>query len=84
MKNIQIKSSIGIAVILIVILVCVGIYYGIASLNEEAFHRGFNAGSEAQKMLDDLNNHQTNKLIPQPKNKINILHFTSLNTPKKH
>lgn len=53
MKNIKVNPIIAFAVILIAILACYGIYQGIASLNDEAFYRGFNAGSESQKLLDD-------------------------------
>lgn len=72
MPDIYIKPSIGIIVILITIATCFDIYYGMVNLNEEAFYRGFNAGSEAQKMLDDLNNHRVDKPIPPPNKKIKI------------
>lgn len=53
MKNIQVHPVIAVTIILLSLLICYGIYQGIATLNDEAFYRGFNAGAEVQKLLDD-------------------------------
>ncbi len=61
MKNIKVKPLTAAIVILITIIGCYGFYRSMANLNEESFYRGFNTGSEAQKMLDDLNNPKVDK-----------------------
>lgn len=60
MPRIEIKPVVGVIVILIALLSCYGIYRGMASLNDEAFYRGFNTGTRVQKMFDDQKSGATN------------------------
>ena len=53
MRNTKINPIIGVVIILITTLISYGIYRELAILNDEAFFRGFNAGAQTQKMLDD-------------------------------
>ena len=67
MKNIQVHPVIAITIILLSLFICYGIYQGIAILNDEAFYRGFNTGTEVQKLLHDQRQKQPGK--PSDKNK---------------
>lgn len=66
MNKIQVNPVIAIIIILVSILTCYGIYQGVGNLVDEAFYRGFNAGAEAQKLLDDQKQKQQQDEVKRP------------------